>query len=112
MAADGEEGLYLGREVPFDVAIIDLGLPRKSGMELIQDLRRRRMALSDPHPHRAHQLARQSASPEARRGRLSGETVSRRRTSCPTQCAGAPRGCRPSPRSECGPIVLDTTARD
>ena len=39
MAADGDEGLYLGREVPFDVAIIDLGLPKKSGMELIQDLR-------------------------------------------------------------------------
>jgi two-component system response regulator PhoP len=38
-AADGEEGLYLGREVPFDAAIIDLGLPKKSGMELIQDLR-------------------------------------------------------------------------
>jgi two-component system, OmpR family, response regulator PhoP len=39
MAADGEEGLYLGREVPFDVAIIDLGLPKKSGMELIAELR-------------------------------------------------------------------------
>jgi len=39
MAADGEEGLYMGREVPFDVAIIDLGLPKKSGMELINDLR-------------------------------------------------------------------------
>jgi two-component system response regulator PhoP len=38
-AADGEEGLYLGREVPFDIAIIDLGLPKKSGMELIQELR-------------------------------------------------------------------------
>jgi len=38
-AADGEEGLYLGREVPFDVAIIDLGLQKKSGMELIQELR-------------------------------------------------------------------------
>ena len=39
MAADGDEGLYLGREVPFDVAIIDLGLPKKSGMELINELR-------------------------------------------------------------------------
>ncbi len=38
-AADGEEGLYLGREVPFDVAIIDLGLPKMSGMELITTLR-------------------------------------------------------------------------
>jgi two-component system response regulator PhoP len=39
-AADGEEGLYLGREVPFDLAIIDLGLPKLSGMELIETLRK------------------------------------------------------------------------
>jgi len=38
-AADGEEGLYLGTEFPFDVAVIDLGLPGLSGMELIQALR-------------------------------------------------------------------------
>ena len=38
-AQDGEEGLYMGREVPFDVAIIDLGLPKMSGMELLQALR-------------------------------------------------------------------------
>ncbi len=38
-ASDGEEGLYLGTEFPFDVAVIDLGLPGLSGMELIQRLR-------------------------------------------------------------------------
>ena len=38
-AGDGEEGIYLGREVPFDVAIIDLGLPKMSGMELVKQLR-------------------------------------------------------------------------
>ncbi len=38
-ASDGEEGLYLGREVPFDLAIIDLGLPKLSGMELVKALR-------------------------------------------------------------------------
>jgi two-component system, OmpR family, response regulator PhoP len=38
-AADGEEGLYLGREVPFDLAIIDLGLPKMSGLDLVQELR-------------------------------------------------------------------------
>ena len=38
-AQDGEEGLYLGREVPFDLAIIDLGLPKLSGMVfLVVDL--------------------------------------------------------------------------
>jgi len=39
VAKDGEDGLYLGREVPFDVGIIDLGLPKMSGMELISTLR-------------------------------------------------------------------------
>jgi len=39
-AEDGENGLFLGREYPFDLAIIDLGLPRMSGMELIRELRR------------------------------------------------------------------------
>lgn len=39
MAEDGEEGLYLGREVLFDLAIIDLGLPKLSGMDVVRKLR-------------------------------------------------------------------------
>lgn len=38
-AADGEEGLFMGREVPFDVAVIDLGLPKLPGMDLVRKLR-------------------------------------------------------------------------
>lgn len=38
-AADGEDGLFLGREMPFDVGIIDLGLPKMPGIELIKKLR-------------------------------------------------------------------------
>lgn len=38
-AEDGREGLYLGREYPIDVAVIDLGLPLLSGVELIRCLR-------------------------------------------------------------------------
>ena len=38
-AADGEEGLHYGLDYPIDVAIIDLGLPRLPGMELIERLR-------------------------------------------------------------------------
>jgi two-component system response regulator PhoP len=34
--ADGEEGLFLGREYPMDLAIIDLGLPGISGIDLIR----------------------------------------------------------------------------
>jgi two-component system response regulator PhoP len=39
LAADGEEGLYAATEYPIDVAIIDLGLPKMSGLELIRQLR-------------------------------------------------------------------------
>ncbi len=38
-AADGEEGLYAGKEYPIDLAIIDLGLPKLPGIELIRKLR-------------------------------------------------------------------------
>ena len=38
-AGDGEEGLYFGREYACDIAIIDLGLPKISGIELIKKLR-------------------------------------------------------------------------
>lgn len=37
--ADGVEGLFHGLEYPYDVAIIDLGLPKLSGIEVIQQLR-------------------------------------------------------------------------
>jgi two-component system, OmpR family, response regulator PhoP len=38
-AADGVEGLYYGKEYPYDAAIIDLGLPKLGGIELIRALR-------------------------------------------------------------------------
>ena len=38
-AADGEDGLFLGREYPMDLAVIDLGLPGISGIALIRRLR-------------------------------------------------------------------------
>lgn len=38
-AVDGEEGLYFAREYPVDLAIIDLGLPKKNGLDLIRELR-------------------------------------------------------------------------
>ncbi len=38
-AGDGEEGLYYGREYDYDAAVIDLGLPKLDGIELITTLR-------------------------------------------------------------------------
>lgn len=38
-AEDGREGLYFATEYPLDLAIIDLGLPTLSGVEIIKGLR-------------------------------------------------------------------------
>ncbi len=38
-AMDGEEGLYFAQEYPIDIAIIDLGLPKLDGVEVIKRLR-------------------------------------------------------------------------
>ena len=39
-AADGKEGLYFALEYPIDLAIIDLGLPEMSGLEIIREVRK------------------------------------------------------------------------
>ena len=38
-ATDGEDGLFQGTEFPYDLAIIDLGLPKIDGIEVIKQLR-------------------------------------------------------------------------
>jgi two-component system response regulator PhoP len=38
-AADGEEGAYCGNELPLDAAIVDLGLPGISGIDVIRGWR-------------------------------------------------------------------------
>jgi len=38
-AGDGKEGLYFALEYPVDLAIIDLGLPEVSGLEIIKKVR-------------------------------------------------------------------------
>jgi two-component system response regulator PhoP len=44
-ACDGEDGLYQAIEYPIDLAIVDIGLPRLSGLEVIREIRRKGMTL-------------------------------------------------------------------
>jgi two-component system response regulator PhoP len=37
--ADGREAVFMGREYPFDLAVVDIGLPDKSGVEVIREWR-------------------------------------------------------------------------
>ncbi len=39
-AADGEDGLHFALEYPIDLAIVDLGLPKLSGLEVIRNTRK------------------------------------------------------------------------
>ncbi len=39
VAEDGEEALFMGMETSYDLAIVDIGLPRKSGLEVVRDWR-------------------------------------------------------------------------
>ena len=39
LAADGREGLFIGCEYPIDLGVVDLGLPKMSGIEVIRNLR-------------------------------------------------------------------------
>ncbi|MEC8011714.1 MAG: response regulator transcription factor [Pseudomonadota bacterium] len=45
MAGDGEEGLYLVKEFGLDLVVIDLGLPKMSGLELIKTIRESKNAV-------------------------------------------------------------------
>jgi two-component system response regulator PhoP len=44
-ASDGEDGLYQAIEYPIDLAIVDIGLPRLSGLEVIREIRAKGMTL-------------------------------------------------------------------
>ena len=37
--SDGDEGLFFANEYPLDAAIVDIGLPGKSGLEIVKTLR-------------------------------------------------------------------------
>lgn len=43
VASDGEDGLFQASEIPYDAAVIDLGLPKLDGVSLITELRKQQI---------------------------------------------------------------------
>ena len=110
-AADGEEGLYHGRELPFDVAVIDLGLPKMSGMDLVKTLR------SEGRKYPILILTARSSWQDKVQGLKQGaddylvkrfhvEELLARINALVRRASGWTK-----PTLECGPIILDTTAQ-
>ncbi|MDX2299722.1 MAG: response regulator transcription factor [Xanthomonadaceae bacterium] len=111
-AQDGEEGLYLGREMPFDLAIIDLGLPKLSGMDLLRALR------ADQRKYPILILTARSSWQDKVEGLKAGaddylvkpfhvEELMARLNALLRRAAGWSK-----PTLECGPIVLDLAAQN
>ncbi|PPD49149.1 MAG: DNA-binding response regulator [Methylobacter sp.] len=44
-AHNGSDGFYMGKEFPIDAAVVDIGLPDFSGIELIKRLRKNKIAV-------------------------------------------------------------------
>ena len=111
MAQDGDEGLFLGREVPFDVAVIDLGLPKRSGMDVVKSLR------DDGRKYPIIILTARSSWQDKVEGLKAGaddylvkpfhvEELLARLNALMRRATGWTK-----PLLECGPVVLDTTAQ-
>jgi len=110
-AADGEDGLFLGREMPFDVGIIDLGLPKLTGIDLVRKLR------EEGKKFPILILTARSSWQDKVEGLKVGaddylvkpfhvEELLARINALVRRAAGWSR-----PILECGPLVLDTTAQ-
>ena len=111
VAADGEEGLYAALEYPIDVAIVDLGLPKLPGIELIRRLRQRGktcgvlvLTARDRWQDKVEGLGAGADDYVAKPfhfGELEARLAALLRRS----------GGWASPTLQCGPIVLDTRAQ-
>jgi two-component system response regulator PhoP len=110
-ARDGEEGLFAGLEYPLDIAIIDLGLPGLSGLELIRRLRAERktfpiliLTARDNWQDKVEGL--QAGADDYVAKPFHFEEVLARLQALLRRAGGWA-----SPQLKCGPIVLDTRAQ-
>jgi two-component system response regulator PhoP len=110
-ARDGNEGLFAGLEYPLDVAIVDLGLPQLSGLEVIRRLRAARktfpiliLTARDNWQDKVEGL--QAGADDYVVKPFHFEEVLAR-----VQALLRRSGGWASPQLSCGPIVLDTRAQ-
>lgn len=110
-AADGEEGFYLGRENPVDLAVVDLGLPKLSGIELIRRWRQadRRfpiLILTARGRWQDKVEGLNAGADDYLTKPFHGEELLARLNALLRRAAGVAK-----PVLRCGPIALDTAAR-
>ncbi|HEX7025988.1 MAG TPA: response regulator transcription factor [Gammaproteobacteria bacterium] len=110
-AADGREGLYLGGEHTYDIAVIDIGLPHMDGIELIRQLRQRNktfpvliLTARGGWQDKVHGL--ESGADDYLVKPFHNEELRARLNALLRRAAG-----HASPKLEFGPLCIDTAAR-
>jgi two-component system, OmpR family, response regulator PhoP len=111
VASDGEEGLFAGMEYPLDVAIIDLGLPKLPGLEVIRRLRAARktypiLILTSRDTWQAKVEGLQAGADDYVAKPFQFEELQAR-----LQALLRRSGGWATPELQCGPVVLDTRAQ-
>jgi len=111
VAGDGDEALYAGLEYPLDVAVIDLGLPRVAGLEVIRRLRAARksypiLVLTARGNWQDKVEGLQAGADDYVVKPFQFEEVLARLQALLRRAGGWA-----SPQLQCGPIVLDTRAQ-
>ena len=110
-AFDGEEGWFLGDTEPYDAIVLDIGLPKRDGVAVLEAWRKAGRVDAGADPDRARPLERQGAGLRRRRRRLCLQAVPHG-GSCWrgfARCCAAPRATPPA-RLVAGPVRLDARA--
>jgi len=105
VARDGDEGVFAGREYPLDIAVIDLGLPGISGLDLIRRLR----AAGKTFPILI--LTARDNWQDKVEGLQAGADDYVVKVLARLQALLRRSGGWASPQLKCGPVVLDTRAQ-
>jgi two-component system response regulator PhoP len=111
VAQDGEEGLFAGLEYPLDVAIIDLGLPKVAGLEVIRRLRAARKAFPILILTARDNWQDKVAGLQAGADDYVAKPFHFEEVLARLQALLRRSGGWASPELKCGPIILDTRAQ-
>ena len=110
-AADGEQGLYKATEFPLDLAIVDLGLPKVSGVDIVKQARKKGCAYPILILTARDGWESKVAGLEAGADDYVVKPFHKEELMARARALLRRSGGWAQPKLECGPVVVDATAK-